>query len=409
VTRTRYGTSPWIDETPKKRRPDFPRFRAEAAYPVVIIGGGLAGVFTAYAFSAAGIKVALLEAGRLGHGGASRGPGILEGEAAASYRDVETRHGRKAARALFEASRRAVLELAAAARRLGVKHIETHDAFRVLSSWAAEEKPLARDAQLRRDAGLEVTWLTPTAATRETGLDVGRAGMRVRDWGQANPYQLLTAFAVAAAARGAAIFEQSAVRRVKTRGKHVEVHAESGVMQAGTVIVCTGEPTDLYGSLKRHVRADERYVVVTERLSAALRRQVMARTRVITDTEVPPHLVRFLEDGRLVIAGADQERPLARGKDRVVIQRTNQLMYELSRMFPAISGVVMPLYGWDLPMGTTADGVMYAGPHRNFPRHLFAWATRHDPAQAFLASRILLRHFLGHAERDDTYFAFTRG
>jgi hypothetical protein len=52
---------------------------------------------------------------------------------------------------------------------------------------------------------------------------------------------------------------------------------------------------------------------------------------------------------------------------------------------------------------------MYAGPHRNYPRHLFAWATRHDPAQAFLASRILLRHYLGQADRTDAYFAFTRG
>lgn len=408
MTRTRYGISPWINESPKRRRPEFPRFRGEAAHPVVIIGGGLAGIFTAYAFSAAGIKVTLLEADRIGHGGASRGPGILQGEPAASYRDVEARHGRKAARALFEASRRAVLELAAAARRLGVKHIETHDAFRVLSSYAAEEKPLARDVQLRRDAGLDATWLKPAVATRETGLDVGRAGMRVHDWGQANPYELLTAFATAATARGASIFERSEVRRVKTRGKHVEVHAEGGAIQADAVIVCTGEPTDLYRPLKRHVRLDERYVVVTERLSAALRRQVVARARVITDTEVPPHLVRFLDDGRMVMAGADQERAPARGKDKVVIQRSNQLMYELSRLFPAISGV-MPIYGWDLPIATTADGVMYAGPHRNFPRHLFAWATRHDPAQAFLASRILLRHFQGHAERDDTYFAFTRG
>jgi gamma-glutamylputrescine oxidase len=407
VTRTRYGISPWIDESPKRRRPEFPRFRGEATYPVVIIGGGLAGIFTAYAFSAAGIKIALLEAGRIGHGGASRGPGILQGEAAASYRDVEARHGRRAARALFEASRRAVRELASTARRLGVKNIDTHDAFRVLSSYAAEEKALAREAQLRRDAGLDVTWQKPAAATRETGIDVGRAGMRVRDWGQANPYELLTAFAGAASGRGAAIFERSAVRRVKIRPKHVEVHAERGAVHADTVIVCTGEPTDLYRSLKRHVRLDERYVAVTERLPAALRRQV-ARARVITDTELPPHLVRVLDDGRLVMAGADQPRPPERGKEKVVLQRSNQLMYELSRMFPAISGV-MPAYGWDVPIATTADGVMYAGPHRNFPRHLFAWATRHDPAQAFLASRILLRYFLGHASRDDAYFAFTRG
>jgi hypothetical protein len=69
----------------------------------------------------------------------------------------------------------------------------------------------------------------------------------------------------------------------------------------------------------------------------------------------------------------------------------------------------MPAYGWDVPLATTADGAMYAGPHRNYPRHLFAWATRHDPAQAFLASRILLRHVVGDADRYDPYFAFTRG
>ncbi|HUE86040.1 MAG TPA: FAD-binding oxidoreductase [Vicinamibacterales bacterium] len=408
MTRTRYGISPWIGESPKRRRPEFPRFKGEATYPVVIIGGGLAGIFTAHAFAAAGVKVALLEAARIGHGGASRGAGVLQGEAAPSYREVEERHGRKAARALFEASRRSVRELASAARRLGVKRIDTNDAFRVLSSYAAQEKALARDAQLRRDAGLDVTWLKPAAATRETGLDIGRAGMRLRDWGQANPYELLTTFASAAAGRGAAIFERSAVRRVKVRPKYAEVHAEAGAIRADTVIVCTGEPTDLYRSLKRHVRLDERYVVVTDRLPAALGRQVAPRGRVITDTEVPPHLVSVLDDGRVVMAGADQPRPPARGKEKVVLQRSNQLMYELSRMFPAISGV-MPAYGWDVPIATTADGVMYAGPHRNFPRHLFAWATRHDPAQAFLASRILLRHFFGHASRDDTYFAFTRG
>ena len=54
------------------------------------------------------------------------------------------------------------------------------------------------------------------------------------------------------------------------------------------------------------------------------------------------------------------------------------------------------------------SGWGYTRPHRNYPRHLFAWATRHDPAQAFLASRIL-RHYLEQPAREDRYFAFTRG
>jgi glycine/D-amino acid oxidase-like deaminating enzyme len=408
VTRTRYGVSPWIDEFPKKRRPDFPRFQGSATLPVVIVGGGLSGVLTAYAFSAAGIRVTLLEADRLGHAGAGRSPGLLEGEAAPSFREVEERHGRKIARAVFDASRRAVLDLAASARRLGVKNVETHDAWRVLGSYSAEEKALARDVARRRAAGLDAVWLKAAAAVRETRIEAARGGVRLRDWGHAQPYRLLTAFARAAGERGAAIFERSPVRRVKPRRKDVEVHTASGVITAQTVIICTGEPTDLYRPLKRHVHLTERYVVLTDRLPAAVRRQIAGNARLLTDTDHPPHFLRWLDDERIVFAGADQPRTALRGKEKVVLQRTGQLMYELSRLYPAISGV-MPVYGWDLPMATTADGVMYAGPHRNYPRHLFAWATRHDPAQAFLASRILLRNYLGDADRSDAYFAFTRG
>jgi len=407
--RTRYGVSPWIDDFPPKRRPDFPRFRGSESGPVAIIGGGLAGCLTAYAFAAAGIKVAVFEAGRLGEGGAGRSPGILRGEAAASFREIDSRHGRKAARALFEGSRRAVLDLVATARRLGTKDdIETGDAIRLLGPYGGDEKSLQKEVAARRDAGLEAAWLKTSPAERETRVEFASAAMRLHDWGQANPYRLLALFAGAAAERGAALFERSSVRRVTVRRKGVEIHLEGGTYAAETAIVCTGEPTDLYRSLKRHVRAGEQYVVMTDRLPAAVRNAIRTKAEVVTDAESPAHYVRWTAEGRLLVAGGDQARPPARAGDKVLVQRTGQLMYELSRMYPSISGV-MPAYGWQLPVGVTADGVMYAGPHRNYPHHLFAWATRHDPAQAFLASRILLRHFLGEAHRDDNYFAFTRG
>jgi glycine/D-amino acid oxidase-like deaminating enzyme len=408
MTRTRYGVSPWIDQVPKRRRPDYPRFQGTQAYSAVIVGGGLAGAMTAYAFAAAGVKVALLEAGRIGLHGGGRAPGVLRGEAAPSYRDIEARHGRKAARSMYEATRRAVLDLATTARRLGVRGgVDAHSALRVLASPFEEERPLARDVALRRDAGLDAVWLKSAAAVRESGIDRARAAVRLRDWGTANPYHLVTAFCAAAAKRGAAVFEQSSVRRVRARRKDVEIHAERGVLTAGTVIICTGEPTDLFRSLKRHVRYDEKYVVLTDRIPAVVRRRLAGPAPVVTDTDSPPHIVRWTDEGHIVVAGADQPRPAPRNKEKVLVQRTGQLMYELSRMYPDISGV-MPIYGWDLPVAATADGVMYAGPHRNYPHHLFAWATAHDPAHAFLASRILLRHYLSEPDRADAYFAFTR-
>ena len=408
MTRTRYGTSPWLDDFPKNRRPDFPRFRGSTSVPVVIVGGGLTGCLTAYAFVTAGVKVTLIEADRVGQGGACRGPGVLQGEAAASYTEVEARHGRKAARALFETSRRAVLDLAAAARRIGIKNVETHDALRVRFFYGADERAFTRELAIRRDVGLNALGLNVAAAGRESGMEGIGGAIKLRDWGSVNPYQLLVAVAVAAAKRGAAMHERSPARRIKVRRQNTEIELDDGTLTADTVIICTGEPTELHRPLKRHLHLAERYVVMTDRLPAAVRRQIASAARVITTTESPPHVLRWTEDGRIVIAGADQPRPGARGKDKVLVQRTGQLMYELSRMYPAISGV-MPVNGWEMPLATTADGVMYAGAHRNYPHHLFAWGTRHDAAQAFLASRILLRSYLGAPLREDSFYAFTRG
>lgn len=413
MARTRYGVSPWIDEFPSTRRLELPRFRSGsepsgASRPVVIVGGGLTGCCTAYALAAAGVKVVLLEADRLGLGGSGRSPGILQGEACSSFRDLEARLGRRAARAMFEASRRAVLDLAATVRRLGIKAgLEVHDAVRMVAPYSNDEKRLLKDTTLRRDAGLEAVPLKALAAARETRIDGTPAATRYHDWGRANPYRLVQGFARAAADRGAALFERSPVRRIKLLRKHVDVITDGGNLTAETVVVCTGEPTSLFRPLVRHVSFEEQYVVLTERVPAAVRRQVFSPERILTDTSNPPHLMRW-EGDRLVVCGAGQSRTSLRGRDKILVQRTGQLMYEMLRLYPAISGL-LPVCGWDVPMAVTADGAMLAGPHRNYPRHLFAWATRHDPAQSFLASRIILRHLLGQTESSDRLFAFTRG
>jgi glycine/D-amino acid oxidase-like deaminating enzyme len=408
MSHTRYGVSPWVDQVSRRQRPDRPRARGTLAAPVVIVGGGLTGCLTAYAFAAAGVKVVLLEAERIAHGGSGRGPGILKGEAGPSYRDLEARHGRKAARSMFESIRRGVLDFAATARRLGLRAgVETVDALRVVPPLRSDEKALARDATLRREAGLDAVWLRAATAARESTVEGARAAVRFHEWGVADPYRAAIGALRAAEARGAAAFERSPVRRIKVRRKDLEITAEGATITADTVVICTGEPTDLHRPLKRHVRLDDRYAALTDRLPAAARRAI-AGGIVITDTDAPPHVVRWTGEGQLLVAGGDQPRQPARSRDKVIVQRTGQLMYELSRLFPAMSGV-QPLYGWDQPLATTGDGVMYAGPHRNYPRHLFAWATGHDPAQAFLASRILLRHYLGQAGREDGYFGFTRG
>ena len=128
----------------------------------------------------------------------------------------------------------------------------------------------------------------------------------------------------------------------------------------------------------------------------------------VADVRSPHHRIRFTDDHRILVSGADQDEMPARKRDAVLVQRTGQLMYELLTMYPSISGL-MPEFGWDCAYGQTADGLPYIGPHRNFPRHLFALGGSGDSVTgAFLAARILARHLHGTPEKGDDVFGWTR-
>src|SRR4051812_47432435 len=110
---TTYSRSPWIAQFPKGRAPEFPRHRGAETADVVIIGGGLTGCATAYAFAVAGVKVKLLEAAQLGHGNSGSASGWIGEDPGTGLADLEQTVGRRGAKAVIQSWRRAALDLAA--------------------------------------------------------------------------------------------------------------------------------------------------------------------------------------------------------------------------------------------------------------------------------------------------------
>jgi glycine/D-amino acid oxidase-like deaminating enzyme len=402
VPSIRYGISPWLDAVPVKKRREFPSFRGVITHPVVIVGGGMSGAMTAYACAAAGLKVMLLEADRIGAGGTGYASGLFSGESSETYRDVETRHGRRTARALFNSLESAPRELAAMVKKLGLKAgLDVGPSLRIIPP-TQSDKAVRKEVALRESADLTASFLLPGAVARQAAVE-SAGGMRIPDGGYADPFKLTLGFLNAAIKRGVKVYERSAVRKITFTRKTATAFLDGGAITTTNLVICIGEPTSLFKPLKRHLRHEHRYSVMTEPLSAAVRKEIGPRGALLRDTEVPSHHLWFTADNRAVFAGGDQKRQPDRLRDKTLVQRTNELMYELTRLYPAISGA-MPEYGWDVPLAHAVDGALYAGSHRNFPFHLFAFGTLHDPARAYLASRIILRNILGKPEKDDTYF-----
>jgi glycine/D-amino acid oxidase-like deaminating enzyme len=223
-----------------------------------------------------------------------------------------------------------------------------------------------------------------------------------------DPYRACVGLAAAARKRGGILFERTAVKKVRPGAKYVEVDVDGGVVRAQTAIVTTGAATAEFKPLRRHFKRREAYLVLTEVMPPAMRRQMGARAITLRDLQTPRHRIRWTADDRILVGGADQDETPERLREAVLVQRTGQLMYELLMMYPVISGL-RPEYGWELGYGETADGLMYIGPHRNYPRHLFALGSGGDSVTgAFLAARMLVRAANGAADKGDEVFGWTR-
>jgi len=405
--RTRYGVSPWIDQLSSSRVPDHPRLREPQATDVVIVGAGLTGCATAYACALAGLKTIVIEAGRIGQAGSGRSAGLLLPEPGPAFRDLEQAHGLRAARTAFESWRRASLDAASLLRRLNIR-CGLDPVVPLLVATRDDEKKLRREFEARAKAGIEGTWLTRKLLGKLTAPEAP-AAIRMRDAFTLDPYRACVGLAGEARERGVKIFERSPVRRITFTRKHADVFTAGGAIRTRRVVVTIGMPTaTLFRSLARHFWFRSTYLAMTEPIPARVRQQLGRRESTVRDSAEPPHIVQWVDDDRLMICGADAEAPPVRQRDKVIVQRTGQLMYEMSTLYPVISGI-QPAYGWMADYARTDDGLPYIGAHRNFPHHLFAFGdSSRSVTGSYLASRILLRQCSGEMDPADEAFGFHR-
>jgi len=402
-----YGARFWAERTTDHRRRRYPKLRGRHTADAVIIGGGLTGCTSAYVLAKAGLNVLLVEAGRLAGGATAGGLGVMLPEPDAAFRATERAAGRRAARVVWTEARKGAVDFAAALESLPT-HCDLAPAPFVINARLPEDAAALRKEQAaRRDAGVVAPWLAAAAATAETGAE-STGALRLADGFVFDPVRAALGLAGAAEKAGASIFEDSRVARTRFTRRYADVVLAGGVIRTRLVIVATGEPGTLVGQLRRHTRRLDGFAVVTEPLSAAMRRETGKHRAVVTESGADAHWWRSLPDDRLLVAGAASRPVGARLLDKTLVQRTGQLMYELSVRYPVISGL-RAQWAWSTPVVSTPDGLPWIGLHRNYPFHFLALAFGwHGDGLAWAAARAALRHFKGEARSDDAALGFAR-
>ena len=403
---TKYGRSPWVDAFPASRVPSHPKYKGAAQTGVVVVGAGLTGCLTAYAFAAAGVRVIVLEADRIGRGHTAFASGWISEDPNVPFHTVEDAIGLRAARRAWQAWRRSALDFTALVKRLDIKcHLDERGSVTIAAT-PEQTVTLKKDLKARKEAGLDAAMLTSRAIKSDLMLDAA-AGLRAKAGGTLDPYRAALGIAAAAADRGAQFFERSSVRKLTFTRKTLDVIVDGGKIRAERVVIATGLPRTLFKALARHFWFHTSYFALTEPVPAKIR-HTLGSGGIVRDSAVPAHTIRWVEDNRLLVSGADGEIAPPRLHDKVVVQRTGQLMYELSTLYPDVSGI-QPAYGWSADYTRTGDGLPFIGSHRNYPFHLFAFGdSSHSVTGSYLASRIMLRQYSGETDPTDASFGFHR-
>ena len=401
----RRGRTIWLGRTKPATR--YPILRGQHETEVAIVGGGMTGAMIAESFTRHGVRVAVIEADRLGQGSTAASTALLLQEPDYDLAALGERYGRRDAIRIWTRSRNAAADFIATIERLKIRCglSERDSLYYTLDAERARQ--LRRELQRRRKAGLTGTWLDSSALLRASGIH-GAGAILTRGNAQLNPLQACVGLIDASAQRGAAIFERSTINRIRQRNDGVRLYSSQGSIDARQVVIATGYATRYFRPLAGRFRMRHTYVLATNPVGAPARRRLGIGKVMLWDTARPYHYVRWTADHRLLLGGADH--PVKPGARRAAqfAKATQALREYFLDLFPVLADAGIDT-AWEGLFAMTPDSLPYIGPHRRYPRHLFALGYGGNGMTfAALAARILVEQWQGVASPDHALFAFNR-
>jgi glycine/D-amino acid oxidase-like deaminating enzyme len=294
----------WLD------RPDAPAPRAPldgvVEADLVVVGGGLTGLWSALQAAEDGKRVVLLEGERIAFGASGRNGGFCSaslthgiGNGLARWPDelaVLERMGRENLGAIREIVARHGIECG------------WEDSGTIDVATARHQLPwLAEEAEQLRRYGWDAELLDADAMRAQVDSPTYAGGVWTRDaCALVDPARLCWGLARAAEAAGAAVFEATPVTRLQPDGAGVCAETAGGGVRAHRALLATAAFPPLVRAIRHYVAPVYDYVLVTEPLTPAQRDAIGWRGRQgLSDVANQFHYYRQTDDHRILWGGYD--------------------------------------------------------------------------------------------------------
>lgn len=216
---------------------NFPSLRGELTVDVAVIGGGITGVTAAQLLSSGGLKVAILESGKIGGGNTGYSTGNLYSVIDNTLPQFRKLYGPQVTSEVVNARAEAVNLIEENVKQFNLDCDFKRVPWHIYSAVSAADKNIDDIFEIGNEINLDITF----SDLASTPFRV-RKGLVLNNQAQINPMRYAQALAKAIQSKDCFIFENSNVEKIDNHGGHTELVTKAGTLSAKYVIHATHTP-----------------------------------------------------------------------------------------------------------------------------------------------------------------------
>jgi glycine/D-amino acid oxidase-like deaminating enzyme len=317
---------------------------------VVVVGMGITGSMIAEALSAEGQSVIAIDRRGPLRGSTSATTALVQFEIDQPITKLALIAGKEKAERAWIRSRLAVEGLRARIQDIGIECGLAERRSLYLAGNVLRGSSLRSEADARRSAGLDATYLTRSELGSRYGIDRENA-IECHGNLALDPRRLTAGLWRACLSRKARAFAPVEAVSFSHSADHVEVGTAAGpVIRAGVCVLATGY------ELAVGVPGNGHRVISTYAIATKPQPTKLWPTQAFVWEASDPYLyIRTTHDGRVICGGEDEEFEDEARRDALISRKAATIAGKLKALFPALDAT--PDYTWAGAFGSTGSGL----------------------------------------------------
>ncbi|MEH7442959.1 FAD-dependent oxidoreductase [Bacillus sp. JJ1122] len=350
--------------------PSYPRLEGDLECEVLIVGGGSSASQCAYYLADSGLKVAVIEKGKIGSGSTSTNTALIQYSGEKMFTNLINSFGKEYISRHLQLLQEAINEIEAASKTVAIPSEFFRRDSLYSASCSEDIDKLKKEYDYLKQQGLNVDFLLKEEIEQKYPFSRD-AAIYSYDDAELNPFKFTHALMDHAASKGIQVFEHTEMNghHYDSETKRMIISTKGGhSIYAGRVIFAAGyEGIDI--RKEKLVSFVSTYTITSkpvDDLSSWYNRTLL------WETARPYLYLRTTADNRIIIGGLDDNTNYPEDRDSKLIHKRDKLVEEFNKMFPSIK--FEPEYALAAFYGGTADGLPIIGIYDEYPNSYFLLA-----------------------------------